>query len=87
MPLGDVGELMREDGCQLVLIRHQSNQSQMHAKIAARQRKSVDRAVSRQHDAPSETLVHFRRYFAFGSGSLQERLPNTIDILVQQRVV
>ena len=87
MALRDVAEFVPQDRGQLVAVADHGNQPQVHAQVAARQGKGVDRAVAPQHDLPGKTLGQFGRQVTTRARCRQQGLPDALHVLGQHRVV
>ncbi len=87
MALRDMAELVREHRGQLVGAAHGRQQAQVHAEVAARQREGVDRGVAQQQQAPGIALVGVGRQFATRQRRVEQRPPDLLQVVGQQRVV
>ena len=87
MALRDMAELVREHRGQLVGAGHGRQQAHVHAEVATRQREGVDRRLAQQQQAPGVALVGIGRQFAARLGRIEQRPPDLLQIIGQQRVV
>ena len=87
MTLGHVRQLVAEHGGQLVPAGDNCHQPQVQSKIAAGQRKRVDRTVFAHHDFPGKAFVQLGAEVASQPCRRQQQLPDALHILGHHRVV
>ena len=87
VPLGDVAELVGQHRGQLVLAGHLGNQAQVHAHVAAGQRKRIYGAVTAQKHRPGKSVFELGRQFAPLLRPLQQTAPNAPHVFIEQGVV
>ena len=87
MALRDVGQLMAHHSGKFIAIAYKADQPQVHAQIAAWQRKSVDGAVTNQKQLPGKARLKLRRKLAARPSCCHQGLPDSLQIVGQYRIV
>ena len=82
-----VGQFVGHHRGQLITAGDCANQPQVHAQIAAGQRKGVDAFIAPQQHLPGKTLLQLWRQITARFGGLYQGLPDTHHIGVQLRVI
>ena len=81
------GQFVGQHRSQLVAGAGDGDQAQVHADIAAGQRKGVDAAVAHQEDFPGQLLRGVGGDLAALARRLDQRLPDALHVVEQRRVV
>ena len=87
MPLGDVAEFVRQHRGQFIFAIDDGNQPKMHAKIAPRQGKGIDAAITSKRHIPGKRGFQFGQELTTLAGTLQQALPDALHVLPQHRVI
>jgi hypothetical protein len=87
VPLRDMAEFMRQHRGQFVGRGRQRDQAQVHAHVAARQRKGIDAAVAHQERLPGEGAIDLAVDVADLACPRHQRVPQRLQVLLQHGVV
>ena len=78
---------MTQHSRQLIATADSANQPEMHTKVPARQRESVDAAVAQQKELPGKAFIQLWAELTPGLCGMLQGLPNALHIVDQHRVI
>ena len=87
MTLGDVAGFVCNHRSQLIATADHTDQPQVHAHIATRQRKRIDLAVLAQQQSPGKALFKLWRQLPVLARRILQVQPDAFHILLQHRVI